>query len=80
LRRCGEVPLWNRGAVMANQFLVEIHDFLSTKLAAIMRQEKEAIAINDHDAQDYCQGQLYELKALRIYLNQNFNLDTHKYY
>lgn len=65
---------------MANQFSVEIHQYISEKIAAATRQQKKAEAANDSAARRFHSGQLYELEKIREYMAQNIDLKTQKYY
>ena len=48
---------------MTNQHSVEIHKYISDKIAAATHQQKKAEAANDTAACQYYAGQLYELLA-----------------
>ena len=65
---------------MANQYSVEIHKYISDKIAAATRQQKKAEAADDTAARRFFAGQLYELKKIREYMAQNIDLKTQKYY
>ena len=65
---------------MANEYSVEIHQYISEKIAAATRQQKKAKAANDSAARQFYAGQLYELEKIREYMAQNIDLKTQKYY
>jgi hypothetical protein len=65
---------------MANQYSVEIHKYISDKIAAATRQQKKAEAADDTAARRFFAGQLYELEKIREYMAQNIDLKTQKYY
>ena len=65
---------------MANQYLVDIHEYISAKMADI----KKAHTAVDEDSEparaSYLDGQLQELKALRQFLKKHYDLPTQTYY
>ena len=65
---------------MANQYSVEIHRYISDKIAAATSQQKKAEAADDTAARRFFAGQLYELEKIREYMAQNIDLKTQKYY
>ena len=65
---------------MANQYSVEIHKYISDKIAAATSQQKKAEAADDTTARRFFAGQLYELEKIREYMAQNIDLKTQKYY
>ena len=65
---------------MANQYSVEIHDYISEKIARASGQLKKAKAANDLTGGRFYEGQLYELDKIREYMAQNIDLKTQKYY
>ena len=65
---------------MANQYSVEIHKYISDKIATAANQQKKAEASNDSAARRFYAGQLYELEKIREYMAQNIDLKTQKYY
>ncbi len=65
---------------MANDYLVEIHNYITQKI-------KESTATKDRarkqgNTREICfhSGQLAELIAIRDFLSTRFDLDTQKYY
>ena len=65
---------------MANQYSVEIHDYISDKIAAATHRQKQAEAADDSAASQFYAGQLYELEKIREYMAKNIDLKTQKYY
>ena len=65
---------------MANQYSVEIHNYISDKIARATGQLKKAEAAKDLTARRFYEGQLYELDKIREYMAQNIDLKTQKYY
>jgi len=65
---------------MANQYSVEIHKYISDKIAAANTRQKKAEAANDTAARRFYAGQLYELEKIREYMAQHIDLKTQKYY
>jgi hypothetical protein len=65
---------------MANQFLIEIHDYLSRQIDAAGEAMQEAATRGDRERQQLNAGKIDELKALRAYCSENFDLLTQKYY
>ena len=65
---------------MANQYSVEIHDYISEKVARATADLKKAEAADDQAGRRFYEGQLYELNKIREYMAQNVDLKTQKYY
>jgi len=65
---------------MANQYSVEIHQYISAKIAAANTQIKKPEIAHDPVIRRFYEGQLYELDKIRQYLAQNIDLKTQKYY
>ena len=65
---------------MANQYSVEIHKYISDKVAIAASRKKEAEAANDPTTRRFYEGQLFELDKIREYLAQHIDLKTQKYY
>ena len=65
---------------MANQFLVEIHDFITTQTSTTSKALEEANSRGDRAQSQYCSGPLDELNRLRAFLSTHFDLDTQTYY
>jgi len=65
---------------MPHAFSVEIHDYLSNKIARAREGKKKAVYEKNMAAQSSFEGQLLELESLRHYITENFDLKTQKYY
>ena len=65
---------------MPNAFSVEIHDYLSKKIAQARTGVETAVSENDITTQRSFEGQLLELETLRHYLTENIDLKNQKYY
>ncbi len=65
---------------MANQYSVEIHEYISAKIAAVTGQIKKAETADNPVARRFYEGQLYELGKLRQYMAHNIDLKTQRYY
>jgi len=64
---------------MANQFLVEIHQYLKEKVAESNKQKKEAEEQYTIDQASFHEGYLKELQLLKEFVSKNYNLTTCKY-
>ena len=60
---------------MPNEYSVEIHNYLSKKIAEITGKQEE-----NPGQSAYLQGQLIELQWLREYLEKNIDLKGFKYH
>jgi hypothetical protein len=65
---------------MANQFLVEIHDYISRQIEAVLKDSDEARVMADAKRLAFLDGKLFELRLMRSYLSEHFDLSTQKYY
>jgi hypothetical protein len=65
---------------MANQFLVEIHDYISRQSDAGAEERKRARDRGDEKRLSFIDGKLSELKLIRNFLSDHFDLTTQKYY
>jgi len=65
---------------MPNQFLVEIHDYITAALTAVERLQQSVENRNDPVEKNFYSGQIEELQALRQYLTDHFDLSTQRYY
>ena len=65
---------------MANQFLVEIHDHISRQIEAGNKDRADAQYRQDSDRMAFMDGKLRELRMLRSFLTEHFDLTTQKYY
>ncbi len=65
---------------MANEYLVEIHNYISERLAFAKNKKKEADANNDLESKRFYEGQLEEWLQMRTYLASKVDLKTQKYF
>ena len=65
---------------MANQFLVEIHDHISRQIEAGGKDRFDAQSRQDSDRMAFMDGKLSELRMIRSFLTEHFDLTTQKYY
>jgi len=65
---------------MANQFLVEIHDFISRQIDACRQDRAEAQARGDANREAFKDGKIHEFERMRTFLSAHFDLSTQKYY
>jgi len=65
---------------MANQYLVEIHDYITSKIDSAQKEKKIAVQKKDPAQINNLDGQLDELGALRRFLKKNYDLPTQSYY
>ena len=65
---------------MANQFLVEIHDHISRQIELGIEDYTEARSRGDDDRAAFLDGKINELKMIRRFLSDRFDLTTQKYY
>ena len=65
---------------MANQFLVEIHEYISLQIDAGIKNIADARSRRDQDRMVFMEGKIDELKIIRTFLSDHFNLSTQKYY
>lgn len=65
---------------MANQFLVEIHDYISRQIELGLTDRQAALDRADVERLCFLDGRLDELRLLRAYLSEHFDLATQKYY
>jgi hypothetical protein len=65
---------------MANQFLVEIHDYISRQLEAGLKESGEARNRGDEKRLAFMNGHLSELRLIRTFLSEHFDLTTQMYY
>ena len=65
---------------MANQFLVEIHDYISRQMEAGLKERGEARDRNDEKRMAFMDGHLSELRRIRTFLSEHFDLTTQMYY
>lgn len=65
---------------MSNQFLQEIHQYLTGSILASQTAAKTAAQTGDAAQLHFHQGKLEELQALRAFLDAHINLTTQRYY
>lgn len=65
---------------MANQFLVEIHDYISRQIEAGGRDRADAQSRQDEDRTAFMDGKISELKMIRRFLSDHFDLNTQTYF
>lgn len=65
---------------MANQFLVEIHDHISREIEQGIVEHADAQTRGDADRAAFMDGKISELKTVRRFLSDHFDLNTQKYY
>ena len=65
---------------MANQFLTEIHDHISRRIESDLKNRHHALATGDEKRLAFVDGRLSELRLMRRYLSEHFDLATQKYY
>ena len=65
---------------MPNEFLTEIHEYISEAIAAANSRLNAADCRNDPIKKNFYVGRIEELQALRQYLFDHFDLNTQQYY
>ena len=65
---------------MANQFLVEIHGYISRQIEADLKDKGVARDQGDDKRLAFIDGHLFELHLIREFLSERFDLTTQKYY
>lgn len=65
---------------MANEFLIEIHNFISEKILNARKAIEEAAANKESESHRFYEGQLKEWHHLRAYLAERVDLKTQKYF
>ena len=65
---------------MANQYSVEIHQYISDKIAEAKKNKEIAKGQQDHLSEQFYAGQLRELNKIREYMAAKIDLKTQKYY
>ena len=69
-----------KGKPMANEYLIEIHNYISEKIDHAQNRKDDAIANNKLESQRFYEGQLKEWRHLRKYLAEKVDLKTQKYF
>ena len=65
---------------MANEYLIEIHNYISEKIIGAQNRKNAAETNNEAELQQFYEGQLKEWYYLRTYLAETVDLKTQKYY
>jgi hypothetical protein len=65
---------------MANEYLIDIHNYISERLASVENKKEEADANNDLESKLFYEGQLEEWLEMRSYLASKVDLKTQKYF
>jgi len=65
---------------MANEYLVEIHKYISARIVSAENGKKTADANNDPESKRFYEGQLQEWLKMRRYLANKVDLKTQKYF
>jgi hypothetical protein len=65
---------------MANEYLIEIHNYISQKIVCAQNRKDEANSNNELESQRFYEGQLKEWHYLRTYLAEKVDLRTQKYF
>ncbi|MGD2098011.1 MAG: hypothetical protein PVG35_10545 [Desulfobacterales bacterium] len=65
---------------MANEYLIQIHNYISEKIVSAENQKTEAQERNDKPSQKFYEGQLAEWQQMRDYLAEKVDLKTQKYF
>lgn len=65
---------------MAHEYSVQVHSWISEKIALVNQEIKKARDLNDTSREHYYNGQLQELYDIRQYLTDQIDLDTHQYF
>ncbi len=61
---------------MPNDYSIEVHKYLSDKIA----EAERALKLGDQDIAAHARGQLEELQWIRRYLQENIDLKNFTYY
>jgi hypothetical protein len=64
---------------MANQYLVDIHQYVSEQMDLARRQRTEAVEQKEACRVRYLDGKLQEFLLLKAFLTDQFNLTTCRY-
>ena len=65
---------------MANEYLIDIHNYISESLASAENNKKEADANSDMELIRFYEGQIKEWMQMRSYLASKVDLKTQKYF
>ena len=64
---------------MTNEYLIDIHKYISGEIARAQSGINEAEVNNETESRRFYEGQLAEWNHLRAYLAETVNLKTQKY-
>ncbi len=65
---------------MANEYLIEIHNYISEQIDVAKSRQTEAQENKDRASQRFYDGQLAEWQWIRSYLADKVDLKTQKYF
>ena len=65
---------------MANEYLIDIHNYISDRLVLAENKKKEADTDADLTSRRFFEGQLEEWRQMRNYLASKVDLKTQKYF
>ena len=65
---------------MANEYLIDIHNYISKQIDLAQKSQTEAQEKNDRASQRFYKGQLSEWAWIRAYLAEKVDLKTQKYF
>lgn len=65
---------------MANEYSVEIHQFISEQIADAESGKQKAEVDNNVASRSYFEGRLHELSKIREYMATHVDLKTQRYY
>ena len=65
---------------MANEYLTEIHNYISEKIIDAQNRKDVAKGNNELESQRFYEGQLKEWHYMRTYLTETVDLKTQKYF
>lgn len=65
---------------MANEYLIEIHNFVSKQIDIAKNRQSGAEKAKDKASQRFYDGQLAEWHWIRTYLAEKVDLKTQKYF
>jgi hypothetical protein len=68
------------GKDMANDYLIDIHNYISKKIVYAESLKAEAQERNDAASLKFYEGQLAEWQQIRAYLTEKVDLKTQKYF
>ncbi len=69
-----------KGKNMANEYLIDIHNYISKQIESAQKRQAEAQQKDDRASQRFYEGQLAEWAWIRAYLAERVDLKTQKYF